>query len=100
MAEYFHAVEPFSIRGRSGLPRTFLPAEVVSSDDPDFKGREQMFEPVSASVERGAMSRSGGGRTSVTATETATSSPGERRVRSTTVDVKPGPVPVPVPTNK
>lgn len=84
MADYFHAREPFNIRGKNGLPRTFMPAEVISSDDPDFKGHEKMFEPISESVDRATQSRAGR-HGAARAAETASAAPGEKRSRSTTI---------------
>jgi hypothetical protein len=80
--EYFHPQEPFTIQGRDGLPRTFTPDQVIADDDPDYKGREQLFEPVSKSVERASQSRSSGGPMAARAAETASAAPGEKRFRT------------------
>lgn len=91
MAEYFRAREPFHIQGKNGLPRTFTPDQVISSDDPDFKGREHLFEPVEASVQRVTESRGPSGPSAARAAETASAAPGEKRVRTTSVSSKGAP---------
>jgi hypothetical protein len=50
------------------VPRNFAPGDLIASDDPGFKGREHLFQP----VEVAAYGR----------TETATSAPGETRSRT------------------
>ncbi|MCV7100077.1 hypothetical protein [Mycobacterium palustre] len=70
MAEIYRAKEPFTFTGHSGLPRTFTPHgdnSLIADDDPDFKGREHLFEPAVAAANRAA--------------ETASAAPGERRAR-------------------
>lgn len=67
MPEVFLAIEPFTFTSRGGVPRNIRTGDPISSDDPDFKGREHLFEPALASANR--------------ATETASAAPGERRNR-------------------
>jgi hypothetical protein len=70
MTEVFRAKEPFSFTGHGGVPRIFTPHgenSLISSDDPDYKGREHLFELAMASANR--------------ASETASAAPGERRSR-------------------
>ncbi|OIN79761.1 hypothetical protein [Mycobacterium malmoense] len=68
MTEVFRATEPFAFTGHAGVPRIIRPGDLVSSDDPDFKGREHLFEPAVAAANRAA--------------ETASAAPGERRIRT------------------
>jgi hypothetical protein len=70
MTEIFRAKEPFTFTGHGGVPRTFTPHgenSLIADDDPDFKGREHLFEPAVVSASRAA--------------ETASAAPGERRSR-------------------
>jgi hypothetical protein len=69
MPDIYRAKEAFSLPSH----RVIVPGDLLSSDDPDFKGREHLFEPVAAAAAR-VMDN--------VATETATTAPGERRVRS------------------
>lgn len=72
MSDVFRAVEAFAFTSKSGVPRVITPGALISSDDPDYKGREHLFEPVALAANR--------------AMETASAGPGERRVRT-----RPGP---------
>jgi len=65
MPEVFRAIEPFSLPERNGVSRTIRTGDLVSDDDPDFKGREHLFEPAIKAANR--------------ALETASAAPGERR---------------------
>lgn len=67
MSEVFRAIEPFSTAQRNGVSRTIRAGDLVSSEDPDFKGREHLFEPAINAANR--------------ALETASAAPGERRHR-------------------
>lgn len=68
MTEVFRALEPFSFTSNSGIPRVVRAGDLVSSEDPDLKGREHLFEPAVAAANRAA--------------ETASAGPGEKRVRT------------------
>jgi hypothetical protein len=70
LAQLFKAREAFSPTPQ----RVISAGEIVSSDDPDFEGREHLFEPITAAA---APIRN-------TGSETASAAPGERRVRSKT----------------
>lgn len=73
MAEFLRAKEPFSFTSRATkLPRVIPAGEILSSDDPDVKGKEHLFEPVADAVQRATAMRG-------KATETASAAPGERR---------------------
>jgi hypothetical protein len=61
----YAAKEAFTF-DQNGVPRFFSPGTLVSDDDPGYKGREHLFEPVEVRA---------------AATETATSAPGETRAR-------------------
>lgn len=76
MADIYRAQQPFAFTGKSGIPRVVSAGDLFSSDDPDFKGKEHLFEPVEVQVDRARRARGGD------ASETASAAPGERRVRS------------------
>lgn len=67
MAEYFRVKEAFAY----GEHNVATPGQIWSSDNPNLKGREHLFEPVEVAAAR-----------AVGATETATAGPGEARSRS------------------
>lgn len=69
MTEFYRAREAFSLTSKSGLPRVITPGTLISSDDPDYKGREHLFEPVEVSVAHSAAAR----------TETTSAAPGQLR---------------------
>lgn len=69
MAVYV-AKEAFTF-DENGAPRVFAPGALISDDDPGFKGREHLFEPVIAAAARRAP-----------ASETASAGPDEVRVRT------------------
>lgn len=73
MAEFYRACEAFAIVDENGCPRPITPGTLVSSDDPAYKGRESMFEPIEASVARATAAR----------TETTSAAPGELRAQLT-----------------
>lgn len=60
MAEYFRVKEAFAYGNFVASP-----GEIWAGDHPDYKGREQFFEPVASAAVR--------------ATETASAAPGELR---------------------
>ena len=65
----FSAKEAFTF-DQGGVPRFFSAGSLVSDDDPGFKGREHLFEPVGVTA-----------ATRAATTETATAGPGETRSR-------------------
>jgi hypothetical protein len=48
----FKAKEAFAFEGKNGVPRIITADSLMSDGDPDFKGREHMFEPVEVAAER------------------------------------------------
>lgn len=58
----------------NGIPRVVAAGQLVDSDDPAVKGREQFFEPVDTYMSR---------RSGVHQVEHATAAPGEVRMVST-----------------
>lgn len=78
MADIYKANQAFAFTGKSGVPRVFAPGTEISSDDPDFKGKEHLFERVGAGLDRARRVLSGDRG----AVETATAEPGEKRTRS------------------
>ncbi|CNG99014.1 Uncharacterised protein [Mycobacterium tuberculosis] len=71
MTEVYRATEAFAFTSGTGIPRIIRPGDLITDDDPDYKGREHLFEPAVAAAVR--------------ATETASAAPGERRHRSRAV---------------
>jgi hypothetical protein len=74
------AREPFSFTSKDGMPRVFTPGQTIDTGDPDFKGREHLFEPAEDRTARDSDSRAS--RTTARASETATAAPGEIRTRT------------------
>lgn len=72
----FRAREAFAYTDKQGVPRVIRPGDLVSSDDPNFKGKEHLFETVEVAAARAA-----GVETATV--ETTTAEPGERRSLST-----------------
>lgn len=70
MANIFRAVEAFAFANKGGVPHSVAPGDLMSDEDPNYKGREHLFEPVEVATARQA------------ATETASAAPGERRART------------------
>lgn len=90
MAEIYRAKEAFSFEGVNGVPRVIAPGNLISSDDPDFKGKEHLFEPVETSVASEQARRTGVEDASArTAVEDASAEPNARRSVSTTSTQKP-----------
>lgn len=71
----FRAKEPFAFDGKDGVPRVITAGSLMSDADPDFKGKEQLFEPVEVAAERVVKARTG--------VEEATSEPNTKRSVST-----------------
>jgi hypothetical protein len=44
----FRAVESFAVTGANGVPRVVTAGTLMDGRDPDFKGREHLFELVAA----------------------------------------------------
>ena len=81
MANIYRAVEAFAFADKGGVPHSVTPGDLRSGDDPNFKGREHLFESVEVAAARKA------GR----AVETATAAPGESRSLSRPVKAAPKP---------
>lgn len=73
------AREGFAFTGKDGLPRVFSAGQLVDDTDPDFKGREHLFQPADQATAQAADRR---GKRPTAATETASAAPGEMRTRS------------------
>lgn len=56
----FAANQPFTFDGKNG-PRVFTKGVLISDNDPDYKGRESLFEPVEVAAERPAKQAAGEG---------------------------------------
>lgn len=54
MADVFRAREAFAYTDKQGVPRVVSPGFLISSDDPNYKGKEHLFEPVEAAAARSA----------------------------------------------
>lgn len=85
----FRAKEPFALPGPIG--RVVPAGEVMSDTDPDFKGREHLFEPVEASIATAKARLAGKEVLTGPTSETASAEPNAKRSVSTTP--KPGPKP-------
>lgn len=72
MSDIYRAKQPFMFQGTDGAPRHISVGDLISSDDPGFKGREALFEKVEVQVSRQDERRSGH-------SETTTDAPGEKR---------------------
>ncbi len=80
MATYV-AREGFAFTSKDGLPRVVGAGELMDDSDPDYKGREHLFQPA---TERTAETANRRGRPSQAgrAVETASAAPGEQRTRT------------------
>ncbi len=67
MADVYRAREAFAYTDKQGVPRVVTAGHLMSSNDPDFKGKEHLFEPVEVAAAR------------VASVEQATAAPGEMR---------------------
>jgi hypothetical protein len=74
----FSANQPFTFTGKNGVPRVITPGVLMSDDDPDYKGKEQFFEPIEVAAARPALSASGRG-----GVEDASAEPNTKRSVST-----------------
>ena len=70
MPDIFRATQAFAFTDKSGTPRSICAGDLISADDPNFKGKEHLFEPVEVAAARAVK------------TETASAAPGELRTRS------------------
>jgi hypothetical protein len=59
MAEIRRAIEAFAFTDHTGVPRVITVGALMSTDDPDYKGKEQLFEPVEVAAARSAKQASG-----------------------------------------
>lgn len=93
------AREGFAFTSRDGMPRVFSPGDLCDDQDPDYRGREHLFQPAEEAT---IMATSRRGSSPTRATETATAAPGEQRARTRPDNVqdpkaaqppKPGPKP-------
>lgn len=71
MSEIFRAKEPFACADGNGVVRSIAPGALFSVDDPIYKGRRHLFEPVEVAAARAA------------GVEDATAEPGALRSVST-----------------
>jgi hypothetical protein len=79
MSEIYRAKEAFTFNGKNGVPRVFTAGVLISSDDPDYKGKEHLFEPVEVAAARPVARASG--------VEDASAEPNVKRSVSTTKPV-------------
>lgn len=70
------ARESFSFTSIDGMPRFFGTGDLVDDTDPDFRGREHLFQPVE---EAAAVAHNRRGLHPSRSMETATAAPGEVR---------------------
>jgi hypothetical protein len=77
----FAANQAFCFDGPDGVPRMFTKGELISDNDPGYKGREALFEPVEVAAERPIKQAAGlGGEVEV---EDASAEPNAKRSLST-----------------
>lgn len=50
----YRAREAFAYTDKQGTPRAISPGYLMSDDDPNFKGKEKLFEPVEVAAARAA----------------------------------------------
>lgn len=85
MAEFYRVREAFAFTDHRGVPRVCSVGEILSSDDPDLRGREALCDKLSDFVSRAP------------ASETASAAPGEVRARrpykKAALKFQPAPVP-------
>lgn len=70
MSEIYRATEPFAYTDKQGVPRSVCVGDLMSGDDPNFKGKEGLYELVQVAAARASK------------TETTSAGPGESRSRS------------------
>lgn len=76
--EYVQNKEPFTA-WPDGTPRTIRRGEIITTDDPIYKGREHLFETLDEHAAREAQQRQAMGITPSAPVERMTAAPGERR---------------------
>jgi hypothetical protein len=59
MAEIVRAIECFAFTGHDGVPRVITPGVLMATDDPDYKGKEELFESVEVAAARPAQQAAG-----------------------------------------
>jgi hypothetical protein len=59
MAEIRRAIEAFAFTNHTGCPRVITPGVLMSTDDPDYKGKESLFEPVEVAAARPGLRAAG-----------------------------------------
>ena len=52
MAQVYRAREAFAFNDKQGVPRVVNAGALMSSNDPNFKGKEHLFEPVEFAAAR------------------------------------------------
>jgi hypothetical protein len=67
----YRAIKSFEFTGKNGVSRVILKGTLIDGRDPNFKGKEQFFEPVELAADRPGLRRS--------AVEDATAEPNARR---------------------
>jgi hypothetical protein len=55
----FRAVEPFAFTDHTGLARVVTPGFLMSDDDPDYRGKESLFESVEVAAARPGVQAAG-----------------------------------------
>jgi hypothetical protein len=75
----YRAKESFAYDDKDGVPRIVTPGMLLSDNDPGFKGRESLFEPVEEHVVAETARRRG------KSVEDATAEPNTRRSVSTRI---------------
>lgn len=50
----YRAREAFAFTDKQGVPRVVTAGHLMSDDDPNFKGKEKLFEPVEVAAARAA----------------------------------------------
>lgn len=73
----YSANQAFTFTSKNGVPRVITKGVLMDDSDPDFKGRESLFERVEVAAERPAKQASGRG------VEEATAEPNTKRSIST-----------------
>ena len=92
MSTYVRNIQPYAVYSDAGFPRVIRQGDVISTDDPAYKGREYRFETLDQHAEREHERRSGGNV--MRRVERTTAAPGERRdVDIPESDAKPKAVP-------
>jgi hypothetical protein len=59
MAEIKRAIEAFAFTDHTGVPRVVTPGVLMSDEDPDYKGKESLFESVEVAAARPGIQAAG-----------------------------------------